>query len=142
MLPAIAPHDLEAERAVLGAVMLSNGEAIGRLERLQPGHFYRDQHRLIWRAMQELHEAGRGIDMLVLTDYMRRAGTLDNAGGKAEIDMLAGTVPMVGNYREYARIVHRLAQDRRRANAMMRMHEALVDGDEHAYRDAWERARP
>jgi DnaB-like helicase N terminal domain len=58
------PHDLKTERAALGAIMLSPAAAFRALveEGLEAGHFYREEHRVVYRAMLELHSADEGVD--------------------------------------------------------------------------------
>src|ERR671916_755522 len=112
--PATPPQNLEAEQSVLGAVLLSDTALPALIidERLQAADFYRDSHGLIFTAMLELHGAGEPVDALTLVEHLKQAGQLDAVGGRASIDLLAGSVPAVGNVRQYARIV--------RENAMLR----------------------
>ena len=112
--PATPPQNLEAEQSVLGAVLLSDTALPALIidERLQAADFYRDSHGLIFTAMLELHGAGEPVDALTLVEHLKQAGKLDAVGGRATVDLLAGSVPAVGNVRQYARIV--------RENAMLR----------------------
>src|SRR5215216_3883517 len=108
------PQNLEAEQSVLGAVLLSDTALPALIidERLQPADFYRESHGLIFTAMLELHGAGEPVDALTLVEHLKQAGQLDDVGGRATVDLLAGSGPAVGNVRQYARIV--------RENAMLR----------------------
>jgi replicative DNA helicase len=108
------PQNLEAEQSVLGAVLLSDTALPALIidERLQPGDFYRESHGLIFTAMLALHGAGEPVDALTLVEHLKQNGQLDAVGGRATVDLLAGSVPAVGNVRQYARIV--------RENAMLR----------------------
>src|SRR5690242_9118628 len=112
--PVAPPQNLEAEQSVLGAVLLSDTALPALIidERLQPADFYREAHGRIYQAMLDLHTVGEPVDALTLVEHLKRAGDLDQVGGRATIDMLAGAVPGVGNVRQYARIV--------RENAMLR----------------------
>src|ERR671910_936392 len=112
--PATPPQNLEAEQSVLGAVLLSDTALPALIvdENLQPGDFYRESHGLIFTAMLDLHGAGEPVDALTLVEHLKQAGQLDAVGGRATVDLLAGSVPAVGNVRQYARIV--------RENAMLR----------------------
>ena len=112
--PIAPPQNLEAEQSVLGAVLLSDTALPALIidERLQPADFYRDSHGLIFTAMLELHGAGEPVDALTLVEHLKQNGQLDAVGGRATVDLLAGSVPAVGNVRQYARIV--------RENAMLR----------------------
>ena len=102
-----APHNLEAEQSVLGAIMLSDRSMYGLVieEGLRPDDFYRDQHRLVYAAMLELYEASHGIDAVTVTEHLRQQGSLEGAGGEPAIHALAGSVPAAGNVRHYAQIV-------------------------------------
>ncbi len=112
--PITPPQNLEAEQSVLGAVLLSDTALPALIidERLQAGDFYREGHGLIFSAMLELHGAGEPVDALTLVEHLKQNGQLDAVGGRAAIDLLSGSVPAVGNVRQYARIV--------RENAMLR----------------------
>lgn len=107
MATVAPPHNLEAERAVLGAVLLSD-KALRPLileERLRPEHFYRDLHRLVWQAMTALSDQGDPVDVLTVTAHLKSIGMLESAGGTAAIDELTGSVPGLGGVRQYARII-------------------------------------
>jgi replicative DNA helicase len=136
--PDPANVDVDAERAVLGAVLL--GAPVANLAGLRPCHFYREAHGLIWSAVLDLHHDRRLIDPLVLTDYLARAGTLEAAGGRGEIDGLATVVPHLANAAEYALIVRRAYQWRRRSRAVHELREAVAARDDVRYRDALEKA--
>ena len=112
--PLTPPQNLEAEQSVLGAVLLSDTALPALIidERLQAADFYREGHGLIFTAMLELHGAGEPVDALTLVEHLKQNGQLDAVGGRAAVDLLAGSVPAVGNVRQYARIV--------RENAMLR----------------------
>jgi replicative DNA helicase len=112
--PVAPPQNLEAEQSVLGAVLLSDTALPALIidERLQPEDFYRESHGRIYRAMLDLHTLGEPVDALTLVEHLKQAGDLESVGGRATVDLLAGSVPAVGNVRQYARIV--------RDNAMLR----------------------
>jgi replicative DNA helicase len=112
--PMTPPQNLEAEQSVLGAVLLSDTALPALIidERLQPQDFYREGHGRIFAAMLELHGAGEPVDALTLVEHLKQSGQLESVGGRPAIDLLAGSVPAVGNVRQYAKIV--------RENAMLR----------------------
>jgi replicative DNA helicase len=116
-----APQDVEAERAILGAILLSGTVALPATieEGVQPHDFYREQHGVIFATMRAMRDDGESIDFLTLTDRLRRDGMLDTVGGRAAIDLLAGAVPEVGNLRQYARIVVRKAMWRERRRLLL-----------------------
>ncbi len=111
---SVPPHNLEAERSVLGAVLLNDRHLNGLLaeEQLRPEHFYREQHGAVFAAMKELFETDRKIDHLTVAETLRQHGKLEEVGGATAIDELAGWVPAAGHAREYGRIVRENAQMR------------------------------
>src|SRR5918992_3775165 len=131
--PIAPPQNLEAEQSVLGAVLLSDTALPALIidERLHPDDFYREGHGRIYQAMLDLHTLGEPVDALTLVEHLKQAGDLEAVGGRAAIDLLAGSVPAVGNVRQYARIVRDNAMLRRllRASyeiqARVHSHEAL-----------------
>jgi replicative DNA helicase len=99
------PSSLEAERGILGAVLLDNQSLHAALETLRTDDFFSDHHRRIFDGMIELSEASKAIDLLTLTDELRRKGELESAGGAAYLSSLVDGVPRISNVPHYARIV-------------------------------------
>jgi replicative DNA helicase len=110
--PLVPPHNLEAEKSVLGAVLLDERhvDALTIECGLKPGHFYREQYGQVFAAMLGLHARGSKIDHLTVAEQLRHAGQLEAIGGAAAIDELAGWVPAAGHAREYGQIVRENAQ--------------------------------
>jgi archaellum biogenesis ATPase FlaH len=102
----VPPQNLEAEQSVLGAILLDNDAINQAREFLSPDDFYRDSHRLIFRAMVELKDRKQPIDAITLTDALTARGALERIGGPAYIAELASIVPTAANVVHYARIVH------------------------------------
>jgi replicative DNA helicase len=104
---AVPPHNLEAEKSVLGAVLLDERHLYGLLieEHLRPEHFYREQYGDVFAAMIELHSSDRKIDHLTVAETLRQHGKLEAVGGAEVIDELTGWVPAAGHARDYGRIV-------------------------------------
>jgi replicative DNA helicase len=125
------PHSVEAERSVLGAVLLvSSSTALRALtveEGLRPEHFWRDRHRVIFHAMTVMDEAGQPVDVVTLVEHLRSAGKLDEAGGHAGIDELCGVVPALGGIRRYAQIVRDHAIARELLSASYEMQAAVLN---------------
>lgn len=99
------PHNLEAERSVLGAVLLDNQAFFPAIEHLQASDFYLEGHRRIFSRMVALSEERRPIDLVTLNEELERVGELEAAGGTAYLASLADGVPRVSNVEHYARIV-------------------------------------
>src|SRR3954467_4244551 len=134
--PMAPPQNLEAEQSVLGAVLLSDTSLPALIidERLNPEDFYREAHGRIYQAMLELHGKGEPVDSLMLVEHLKHAGDLEGVGGAAAIELLAGSVPAVGNLRNYARIVKENAMLRRLLHAGYDI-QAQVHGHEALPRD-------
>jgi replicative DNA helicase len=138
---AVPPHNLEAEKSVLGAVLLDDRHLFGLLveEHLRPEHFYREQHGHVFEAMIELHNTDRKIDHVTVAEVLREHGKLDEVGGPAAIDELAGWVPAAGHAREYGRIVRENAQMRALLTASYDIQASVLSREAPA-RDLVERA--
>ena len=105
----LPPHNVEAETSVLGAILLTE-QALDRVlidVKLRPEDFYRERHRLIYRAMLRLKEKPEPepVDALTVCEELDRAGALEEAGDTAYVHSLPSMVPAAGNARHYARIV-------------------------------------
>ncbi len=111
---AVPPHNLEAEKSVLGAVLLDDRHLYALLveEHLRPEHFYAERHGLAFGAMLSLHNQDRKIDHLTVAEELSAGGKLETAGGAEAIEELAGWVPAAGHARDYGRIVREHAQMR------------------------------
>jgi replicative DNA helicase len=138
---AVPPHNLEAEKSVLGAVLLDDRHLYGLLveEHLRPEHFYREQHGAVFAAMIALHESDRQIDHLTVAETLRQHGELEEVGGPEAIDELAGWVPAAGHAREYGRIVRDNAQLRALLTTSYEIQQSVVSREAPA-RDLLERA--
>ncbi|MDF1536278.1 MAG: replicative DNA helicase [bacterium] len=101
----VPPQNLEAERAVLGAVLIDNDSIYTVMEVLVPSDFHQPSHRLLFSTMLELSERGEPIDLVTLGDRLRSAGNLDKAGGPDYLPTLADEVPTSAGVGNYARIV-------------------------------------
>ncbi|HEX2713162.1 MAG TPA: replicative DNA helicase [Candidatus Acidoferrales bacterium] len=99
------PHNLDAERSVLGAIVLDNHLLNVALEKLKPEDFFLDQHRRVFQQMIALAEVEQAIDLVTITDQLHRSGELEAAGGAAYLAQLVDGVPRVTNVEHYARIV-------------------------------------
>jgi replicative DNA helicase len=126
------PHNLEAERAVLGAVLL-NAEAIHRaVEFVTDRDFFRDAHRRIFAKMIELMERGQAIDFITIKDELARTGDLDPVGGPAYIASLVDGLPHGINVTDYARIVKEKASLRSLIQSANRILTSAYQAEEDA----------
>ena len=107
----VMPHDLEAERAVLGAILVNPEQAYDAVaDIVDETVFFRDAHRRIFKALAKLAESGKGTDLVLLRSELQRAGDLEEVGGAAYIASLADGVPRSVNFSHYARIVKETSQ--------------------------------
>jgi len=124
------PHNLEAERTVLGAILVDNEVFHNASELITEADFYRDAHRKIFSRMAALAERGDAIDLVTLKEQMSRAGELERAGGVAYLSSLVEGVPRATNVPYYARIVKDKAVLRNLISAANRISQAAFDQPE------------
>ncbi len=101
------PHNLDAERALLGCVLIDESIQSDLLERLREEDFYDESHRLILNAMKAIYADRKTVDVVTLTDALDREGKLERAGGLQAITDLSAFVPSAANYKQYLEIVRR-----------------------------------
>jgi replicative DNA helicase len=102
----LPPQNIEAEQAVLGAIIFDNEALPAVLElHLEPEAFYKEAHRRIYSAILELYDKNEPVDIVTLTDYLRRNGGLEAVGGLPYISTLADIVPTSANIRYHSKIV-------------------------------------
>src|SRR6476660_1230812 len=127
------PHNLEAERSVLGAILLHNDAFNLAAEVIDSNDFFRDAHRRIFDKMVKLSERNAAIDLVTLKEELGRSGDLDEVGGPAYIAALVDGVPRSTNVEHYARIIKEKATLRNlifSANKMLSTaYEAEEDAD-------------
>src|SRR5687767_4515861 len=99
------PHNLDAEKSILGAILIHNEAFNHAAELIDSKDFFRDAHRRIFDKMVALSERGHAIDFITLKEELTRAGELDEIGGPSYIAALADGVPRSANVEYYARIV-------------------------------------
>jgi replicative DNA helicase len=99
------PQNPEAERSVLGSILLDPTSLDRVAEKLRVEDFYRDAHRQIFSAMMDLSERSRAIDLLTIKEELARKARLDEVGGAAYISSLVDGIPDIANVDRYAEIV-------------------------------------
>ena len=99
------PHSDDAERCVLGAILLDNRQFDRTRELIAMGSFYSLRHQKIFQALEMMMEAGRAQDLVTLKNELERRGELDDCGGPAYLAELLEGVPRSANVEHYARIV-------------------------------------
>lgn len=106
----IPPHNLDAERAVLGAILLEGREALPRVvEVLRPSDFYTEAHRSIYQSMLSLFDRGEPVDLLTLSEELRRTDHLQLVGGPAALALLVEQGSVAAYLSSYTAIVRDMA---------------------------------
>ncbi|MBI5115801.1 replicative DNA helicase [Candidatus Poribacteria bacterium] len=101
----VPPHNREAEQSVLGA-MLFDERAIGQaVEKLRENHFYDEAHRRVFRAIIDLYNQSSPVDLISVSNELRKAGELESVGGATYLAQLLDLVPTVAHVDYYCRIV-------------------------------------
>ena len=126
------PQNLDAERSVLGAILLDNHALNTAIEKLKPEDFFDDRHRRTFNQMIQLGEVQQAIDLVTLTDQLRRKGELDAAGGAAYLSQLADGMPRVSNLEHYARIIKEKSLLRSLIYATESIKQTALDAEEDA----------
>ena len=101
----IPPHSVESEQSILGSILLDKDAIITVAETITPTDFYKDAHRIIYESMMALNNKNEPIDMVTLTDELRKRGYLDDIGGVTYLTSLSTIVPTTSNVKYYADIV-------------------------------------
>ena len=105
MAEKVPPQNLEAEKSILGALLIDKDAIIKVAQILDPEHFYRVQHQVIYGAIMSLFERREPADVVTVADELTEMGTLDKAGGEVYLADLVDMVPTVANVEAYAKIV-------------------------------------
>lgn len=105
----LPPQNLEAEQSVLGAVMIDSEALPKAIEILNEEDFYKESHRRIFRAASELFSKGEAVDIVTVTDLLRRNGDIDTVGGVPYLSQIINSIPTAANVRYHAKIVREKA---------------------------------
>jgi len=103
--PKVPPHSLEAEQSVLGGLMLSTTSWDQIADKITETDFYREDHRLVFRAIHDLHEASQPCDAVTVSEWFESHGKADQVDGGNYISQLANNTPSAANVGAYADIV-------------------------------------
>jgi len=101
----VPPHDPEAEKSVLGAILIDSSAINGVAEFLRPEHFYQPEHQIIFSAMLSAFERQQPIDIITIQDILKKNGNLKKIGGKSYLSELINTVPTSAYVEHYGQIV-------------------------------------
>ena len=134
MAERIPPHNEEAERSVLGAVMLNREVLFDVLEQVKEDDFYNSSNKEIFAAILELYKENKAVDVLTVSEELKKRGVLQMVGGRAYVAQLTLDVPSTVNAAEYAKIVSEKATLRKMISAS----EDITDKGYRANMDAHE----
>ena len=122
------PHNIDAEAALLGCILIDGDIQAELLEQLRADHFYQESHREIVMAMKAVNAARKSVDVVTLSDELDRNGNLNRAGGIAYVTELAQLMPSAANYKQYFEIVKRDAVNRSLIRAANKIIENSAKG--------------
>jgi len=105
----LPPQNIEAERSVLGALLIDKDAIISVADIIKPEDFYKDTHQIIFEAMLELYEKREPVDIVSLSNRLKEKGQLELIGGRSYLASLANAVPTASNVLSYAQIVQKKA---------------------------------
>ncbi|MBQ1461540.1 MAG: replicative DNA helicase [Selenomonas sp.] len=127
----VPPQNIEAEQAVLGAMLIKKEAIIEVQEILRPDDFYREIHRIVYEAMVRLQNNDEAVDLVTLTEELRKTDMLDKVGGLGFITQLANIVGTAANVSYHAKIVKEKAELRNLINVATEIAgKAYEDSDE------------
>jgi len=105
LLEKISPQNLDAEMAVLGSLLIDEEAISVALETLKTDSFYKDSHQRIFESIIDLFNANKAVDIITLTNELKRRGLVEQIGGVSYLTLLANSVPTAANISHYVRIV-------------------------------------
>jgi replicative DNA helicase len=128
------PHNLEAEKSVLGAILINNQAFNQAAEVIDQTDFFRDAHRRIFEKMIALTDRNEPVDLVTLKDELTRSNEIDEVGGPAYISSLTDGVPRSANIEYYAKIVKEKSTLRKLIQSandvLVRAYDAEEDADD------------
>ena len=104
-LEKVPPQNLEAEMAVLGSMLMDEDAISVAMEVLRADNFYKDTHRKIFEGISVLYNTNKAVDLITLTDELKRSAILDEIGGASFLTSLVNSVPTAANISHYVSIV-------------------------------------
>ncbi|MFA4966600.1 MAG: replicative DNA helicase [Candidatus Margulisiibacteriota bacterium] len=113
----IPPQNLQAEQSVIGSMLIDKTAIVKAIENMKSDSFYRDAHRFIFESIMDLFDRGEPVDLVTVTETLRKNGKLEAVGGSVYVADLINSVPTAANFDYYARIVEEKATLRRLIDA-------------------------
>ncbi|MBI3323879.1 MAG: replicative DNA helicase [Candidatus Omnitrophica bacterium] len=128
-LERLPPQNLDAEMAVLGSMLLDEDALVSAAELLEDDTFYKDTHRKIFAAILTLYKSNIAVDLVTLTDELKKRDWLQEVGGASYLAMLTSIVPTAANVEHYCRIVREKTILRSLISASTRIAKDCYDED-------------
>ena len=125
----IPPQNLDAEKSLLGAILISEESLPDITEIVKPQDFYDERHQHIFSAMWSLYERHQPVDLLTVRDELKKKKLTEKAGGSAYLSELASFVPTAAHAKAYAEIVNKAAVRRRLISAAATITEDAYNED-------------
>lgn len=123
----VPPQDIEAEKSIIGAVLLDKDAIINVAQLIAPEHFYIPAHSAIFKAILALFEKRDPIDLITLTAQLKSQGKFEEVGGASYLAQLASFVPTAAHIVQYSQIVRSHAVKRKLITAAARISESAFD---------------
>ncbi len=120
----LPPQDTEAEKSILGAILIDRDAIVAVAQLLKSEHFYKNSHAEIYSAIISLFERRESIDLITLTAELKAKGKFDEVGGAAYLAELASAVPTAANISQYAQIVKNHSVKRQLISTAARISES------------------
>ncbi len=127
MIERIPPHNDEAERSVLGSALLDKDALLDVVESVTADDFYNEAHKEIFKAVTDLYKKSAPVDVLTVSEELKKRNSLEMVGGRAYIAALSADVPSTSNAAEYAKIISNKASLRRLINTAGDIMQASYD---------------
>lgn len=108
----VPPHDIQAEQAVLGSMLLDKDAVIDAIEVLKEDSFYREDNKMIFSAILSLYAKSEPIDLITVKNELTENGNFDKVGGLEYLSLLPDKVPTTTNVDRYIKIVEEKALTR------------------------------
>ena len=132
MAEKIPPHNLDAERSVLGSGLLSKEALSDVMEILKPDDFYDGANKEIYMAMIDMFRENKSVDIVTVCEELKRRNVLEMVGGRSYVGTLSGEVPVTTNASEYAKIVAEKSSIRKLIHTSELIREKSFDENEEA----------
>jgi len=127
----IPAQSIESEQAILGSILMQN-ESLYEIENIMPEHFYKDIHRIIFRAILDMNDKSVAVDVITLSERLKKDKKLDDIGGTFYLMQLTEIVPSSAQIKMYANIVDEKYQLRKAQDSIYQIQKMIDDNEDPA----------